>query len=132
MTASDFWNDQAQANKLIRELKGLKALVDPLKEAEKRAAEAEKIAKGDLSSLDLALKLYHLDTGAYPTTAQGLDVLLSATGKGPYLEKRPVDPWGNKYRYACPGTHRPTSYDLSSSGKDGRDGTEDDVTNWQD
>ena len=92
----------------------------------------EKIAKGDLSSLDLALKLYRLDTGAYPTTAQGLDILLSTTGKGPYLEKRPLDPWGNKYRYACPGTHRPTSYDLSSPGKDARDGTEDDVTNWQD
>ena len=93
----------------------------------------EKIAKGDMSSLDLALKLYHLNTGAYPTTAQGLDVLLQSTGgKGPYLEKRPLDPWGNKYHYACPGIHRPTSYDLSSPGKDGRDGTEDDVTNWQD
>jgi len=92
----------------------------------------EKIAKGDLSSLDLALKLYRLDVGSYPTTAQGLEALLTTTGKGPYLEKRPLDPWGNKYHYACPGTHRPTSYDLSSAGKDGKDGTDDDVTNWSD
>ncbi len=50
MTAPDFWDDQASANKLIKELKGLKASVDPLKEAEKRAADARElldISEGD-------------------------------------------------------------------------------------
>jgi general secretion pathway protein G len=92
----------------------------------------EKIALGDIHSLDLALKLFRLDTGAFPTTEQGLDALLTATGKGPYLEKKPLDPWGRKYLYRCPGTHRPTTYDIFSAGKDGKEGSNDDITNWQD
>ncbi len=50
MTASDFWNDQNKANKLIKELKSLKAVVEPLKEAEKRVADARELldlAEGD-------------------------------------------------------------------------------------
>ena len=98
-----------------------------------RSDEAKaKIAQGDLSSMDLALKLYRLDTGAYPTTEQGLDALLVGTGtKEPYLEKKPLDPWGRKYQYRSPGAHRPTSYDLFSVGKDGKEGTDDDIVNWQ-
>jgi len=97
-----------------------------------RSEEAKaKIAQGDLGSLDTALKLYRLDTGSYPTSQQGLDVLLTATGKGPYLEKPAIDPWKNKYHYVFPGVHRPTSYDLFSIGADAREGTEDDVGNWQ-
>lgn len=91
----------------------------------------DKIAQGDLASLDTALKLYRLDTGAYPTTEQGLESLMSASGKGPYLERKPLDPWGRKYQYRCPGTHRPSSYDLFSSGRDGKDGTSDDIRNWE-
>jgi peptide chain release factor 2 len=54
MTASDFWNDQNAANKLIKELKGLKASVDPLKEAEKRAADTRELL--DLSEGDADLE----------------------------------------------------------------------------
>jgi peptide chain release factor 2 len=43
MAAADFWNDQEEANKLIRELKGLRNSVEPLKEAEKRAADAAEL-----------------------------------------------------------------------------------------
>lgn len=92
----------------------------------------EKIAKADLASLDTVLKLYRLDKGAYPTTEQGLDSLLVATaGHEPYLERKAVDPWGRAYVYRCPGVHRPSSYDASSMGRDGKDGTADDITNWQ-
>jgi general secretion pathway protein G len=97
-----------------------------------RSDEAKaKIAKGDLSSIDLALKLYRLDTGNYPGGDQGLDALMAATGKGPYLERKPIDPWGRKYLYRFPGAHNKSSFDLFSSGKDGKEGTEDDVTNWE-
>lgn len=97
-----------------------------------RSDEAKaKIAKGDLSSIDLALKLYRLDNSAYPTTEQGLDVLLVAGAKEPYLEKKALDPWGRKYLYRCPGTHRPASYDLFSAGRDGKEGTDDDIVNWE-
>jgi general secretion pathway protein G len=98
-----------------------------------RSDEAKaKIAQGDFSSLDTALKLYRLDKGAYPTGEQGLDVLLAVPGPGrePYLEKPALDPWRRKYLYRCPGTHRPSSYDLFSVGADGREGTGDDIKNW--
>ncbi len=99
-----------------------------------RSDEAKaKIAQGDLASLDTALKLYRLDKGAYPTGEQGLETLLAAPGPGrePYLEKPALDPWRRKYHYRCPGTQRPSSYDLFSVGADGKEGTEDDVKNWQ-
>ncbi len=99
-----------------------------------RSDEAKaKIAQGDLQSLDTTLKLYRLDKGAYPTTEQGLAVLLSVPGPGrePYLEKPAKDPWQRNYIYKCPGTHRTASYDLFSAGRDGREGSEDDIKNWE-
>jgi general secretion pathway protein G len=97
-----------------------------------RADEAkEKIAQGDLSSIGTALKLYKLDTGSYPTTEQGLDVLMTAGKREPYLEKKPVDPWGRKYQYRCPGVHNSAGFDIYSVGKDGKDGSDDEVVNWE-
>lgn len=52
MAASDFWNDQGAANKLLREIKGLKSTVEPLKEAEKLITDARELlelAEGDAS-----------------------------------------------------------------------------------
>jgi len=97
-----------------------------------RSDEAKsKIAEGDIRNIDLALKLYRLDTGDYPSGDQGLDALMAASGKGPYLERKPIDPWGRRYQYRRPGMHNRTGYDLYSLGKDGKEGTEDDVTNWE-
>ena len=93
-------------------------------------------AKADVSAnIATALKLYELDTGSFPTTPEGLQALLAKSGNvnnwnGPYLEKKPIDPWGREYKYVSPGTHRPHDYDLYSLGKDGVEGT-DDVTNWE-
>ena len=53
--------------------------------------------------------------------------------KGPYLEQEnelPKDPWGNQYKYVCPGIHRVHSFDLYSFGPDGQDGGGDDIDNW--
>lgn len=93
-------------------------------------------AQADISSnIATALKLYELDNGSFPSSADGLNALLSKASNarnwnGPYLEKKPVDPWGKEYTYESPGTHRPHDYDLSSAGKDGQPGTTDDITNW--
>jgi general secretion pathway protein G len=51
--------------------------------------------------------------------------------KGPYLEKKTIDPWGRPYQYKSPGIHSQTGFDLYSLGKDGTEGNEDDVTNWE-
>ena len=98
------------------------------------------IAEADISSnIGIALKLYELDNGNFPTTEQALDSLLSKPSSvpvptnwnGPYLEKKPVDPWKNPYQYKCPGIHNTAGYDLHSLGKDGIEGTEDDIANWE-
>jgi general secretion pathway protein G len=95
------------------------------------------VAEADIkSNIGLALKLYKLDNGRFPTTGQGLNALLSKPSSsptpnnwnGPYIEDEPFDPWKNLYRYKSPGEQNPSGYDLSSIGPDGEEGTEDDIT----
>jgi len=87
-------------------------------------------AQADIfSNISTALDLYELDNGKYP---QSLDELLKKTeGKGPYLKRRPVDPWRRPYKYKSPGTHNTEDYDLYSLGPDGQEGNSDDITNWE-
>lgn len=95
------------------------------------------IAKADVTSnINTALKMYELDNGDYPTTEQGLAALLAkpssspapANWNGPYIERKPIDPWKNEYHYKYPGTH--SKYDIYSLGHDGVEGTADDIGNW--
>jgi general secretion pathway protein G len=100
-------------------------------------------AKTQVELLGAALDNYRLDTGSYPTTEQGLDALqkaptrepVSLNWRGPYLKRDvPVDPWGRPYVYKSPGEHNPTSYDLSTLGRDGQpggEGEDTDVMNWK-
>lgn len=80
-------------------------------------------ARLQLQSLEQALDLYRLDTGAYPTSQQGLQALVRDPGgvrgwRGPYLDAAsvPLDPWGNPYVYRSPAEGRP--YELLSLGAD--------------
>lgn len=88
------------------------------------------------NSFTAPLMAYKAATGDYPSTSQGLAVLLTPMpDKGipePLLRSRDAlnDPWGHPYRYRCPGVKRPYSYDLWSFGPDGKEGTADDVGNW--
>jgi general secretion pathway protein G len=41
-----------------------------------------------------------------------------------------VDPWGSACVYHVPGRHN-VDYDLLSIGPDGKEGTADDIGNWQ-
>lgn len=95
----------------------------------------EAAAKADIeANIASALDLYEIDNGAYPTTEEGLDVLITEPAsaknwRGPYIKKKPIDPWGNPYAYKSPGTYN-KDYDLYSYGKDGVEGGDDDITNW--
>ena len=94
-------------------------------------------AKTDIqSNIATGLKLYELDNGGFPSSSEGLNALFTSPSSasnwnGPYLERKPVDPWGKEYKYLCPGQHRTYDYDLYSLGKDGQEGTADDVKNWE-
>jgi len=103
-------------------------LVGRGEEARVQAAFAD--IRGGLSS---ALDLYELDNGVYPDSLEGLirDPGNARNWKGPYLKSGiPVDPWAGAYRYLHPGTNNRHSYDLSSAGPDGQEGTSDDISNW--
>jgi general secretion pathway protein G len=95
-------------------------------------------ARADIEgNLGVALDMFEADTGTYPTTDQGLQALIqeptdAQNWRGPYLKKLeiPLDPWGRPYQYVCPGRENPHGYDLYSLGKDGEEGTDDDITNF--
>ncbi|MGV6850920.1 MAG: type II secretion system major pseudopilin GspG [bacterium] len=97
-------------------------------------------AKQDIDAMKTALNLYRLDNFNYPGTDQGLEALVNPPGGSPpapnwrqggYLEKLPIDPWGNPYQYLSPGQHG--DFDIYSLGKDGRlggDGDAADIGSW--
>ena len=86
-------------------------------------------AAADLKAVEEALRLYKLDNGFYPSTEQGLSALVRKPESGliprnwspeGYLEKVPMDPWGNLYVYLSDGER----YALKSYGADGEEGGE--------
>lgn len=48
-----------------------------------------------------------------------------------YINKDPKDPWGQELTFKCPGDHDKESADISSAGPDRKDGTDDDITSWE-
>ncbi len=99
-------------------------------------------ARSDIKALSSAMEIYRLDNGHYPSTEQGLEALVHKPSGQPvprnwnpegYLKKVPVDPWGNPYIYLSPGNHG--QYDVYSLGADGREGGEGVnavIGNWED
>lgn len=94
--------------------------------------------KGNIQTLRTNLIRYKTMGTMYPTTSQGLDALVEKPTEAPIPqrwkqfvpEQAIYDPWGNKYQYRYPGKQNPDSYDIFSLGKDGQEGTEDDIGNW--
>ena len=97
------------------------------------------VARTDITAnRAVALDLYELDNGRYPTTEQGLEALRTKptsspeprNWNGPYLRRAPVDPWGNAYQYRYPSTRKDVDYELYSLGPDGVE-SGDNIGNWQ-
>jgi general secretion pathway protein G len=99
----------------------------------------QKAAHAQIELFGTALDSFRLDVGRYPTTSEGLEVLITqASGiegwNGPYLKKNeiPADPWNNPYHYESPGSH--SDYDLYSFGADnaeGGEGENEDIASWK-
>ena len=89
------------------------------------------ISKGDIAGITTALQMHRLYENKYPATLAALSEESPSTDwDGAYLERAAVDPWKRDYRYKYPGTRNRNGYDIWSIGADGKDGTEDDITNW--
>ena len=76
-----------------------------------------------------SLQMYRVHNGSFPTTAQGLDALVTNPGssrrwRGPYIEsEKLMDPFGNDFGYEAEGRN----YKIISGGADALVGSEDDI-----
>ena len=95
-------------------------------------------AKQDIRGIETALNLYRLDNFRYPSTADGLQALVTNPGEAAapnwkaQLRKLPLDPWNHPYQYAYPGQHG--EFDVFTYGADGQEGGEGinaDIGNWE-
>lgn len=74
-------------------------------------------AHADIATLEQAIEMYRLDNQRYPTTAEGLQVLVA----GRYIPRLPEDPWHHPYNYAAPGRDG-KPFLVATWGADGREG----------
>jgi general secretion pathway protein G len=87
------------------------------------------VAKAQIEGFSRAIGAYRIDVGSFPTTEEGLAVLVNkpsdsakaAKWNGPYMQKTvPKDPWGRPYMYRSPGSK--SDFELISYGSDGQPG----------
>ena len=94
-----------------------------------------------ISNLEGALVQYRVNYGAYPTTEQGLQVLIEpppdrrGVSRPSYLDSDhvPTDAWGFSFEYRSPGASG-RDYDIVSLGADGESGGTGlmaDINSWE-
>lgn len=87
----------------------------------------------ELGHLKAAVATFEIDNGRLPRQDEGLTALLeppadvAGTWQGPYLDQMPMDKWGREYHYINPAREGYSPYDIISLGRDGQEGTPDDI-----
>lgn len=97
------------------------------------------LTRTQIESLSGALERFKIDCGRYPSAQEGLAALVVKPSSedvvdkwaGKYIKQPAKDAWNRDLNYVEPGNFNTDSFDLSSSGRDGVAGNEDDITNWQ-
>ena len=94
-------------------------------------------ARVQIRALASTLETMRLDIGRYPTTDEGLALLVSpprgrdvGAWRGPYLDGEvPADPWGGAYQYRAPGADfaRPRIASLGADAQEGGSGLAADI-----
>lgn len=87
-----------------------------LAEEERLFGEMVSQAQQSVAALAAAVRQFRLDTGAYPKDLTELRQRPQppTAGAGPDRADLPADPWGQAYRYACPGRFNPGEFDVYS------------------
>jgi len=102
--------------------------------AEKKATEA------NIAIIEGAVRMFQMQVGRYPTALTELvqkpeDERDAKNWNGPYILEKDLeklkDGWGHELIYKAPGEYNTNSFDLSSPGKDGEPGNDDDIVNWK-
>lgn len=96
-------------------------------------------ATAQVKMLRSSIEQMRLEIGRYPTTEEGLALLvkaptdpaIAARWRGPYLDETnvPLDPWSMPYQYAIPGRegHPFALYSLGADKKPGGAGDDQDI-----
>ncbi|HET9552449.1 MAG TPA: type II secretion system major pseudopilin GspG [Anaeromyxobacteraceae bacterium] len=86
-------------------------------------AEAKvRTAKTDLAKISEAVDTYKVLRGRYPTTEEGLNLLIQEKILKPNKNGKILDPWDRDYIYLSPGQAHPDAYDVKTYGADGAPG----------
>lgn len=80
-----------------------------------------------ICKLEEALNMYKIHTGHYPSSGQGLKVLIESNVLG--MRKLPKDPWGRHYIYRAPNLdgEAPRIFSLGADGREGGEGRGKDI-----
>ncbi|MBN2534023.1 MAG: type II secretion system protein GspG [Spirochaetales bacterium] len=83
-------------------------------------------ARTNIKTIETALTAYYAQNFDYPEDSDWKSAVQ------PYIQggKIPQDPWKNDYVYVKPGPDG-SEYGISSAGKDGIPGNEDDINSWE-
>jgi len=83
----------------------------------------QSVAKMEIAKIRTALETFYNFKSRYPTSAEGLDVLVhpeDGDESEAWLPRVPLDPWGNPYEYNQPGRNGP--YEIITYGADAAEG----------
>jgi general secretion pathway protein G len=95
--------------------------------------DAEKTAtKVQIRNLQVALDTYRMNHSRYPTTQEGLEILINPPGRDRgYIDVIPKDSWNNEFQYKSPGEHGDVDlWSLGRNGQEGGEGLDADIGNW--
>ena len=103
------------------------------------SAQANRIeAEAMIRTIVSGLKMHQVLNGAFPSTSDGLQVLLKESKAGKLLKQESdegfesvlIDPWGYPFAYRYPGKNG-ANPEVWSLGPDGKSNTGDDICSWQ-
>ena len=95
-----------------------------------------KTTRAQMESIKTSLHLFEQSQDELPATSEGLAALVRKPSGASdswrrYMEKIPRDAWGEEFIYRYPSEHG-LDFDLTSKGPDRVEGSEDDITLWED
>lgn len=101
---------------------GLLAGVVTLTVQSRLVTSRQNIAKLELSRLSEAINSFYVQYNRYPTTQEGLQILIQPSEKFTegVIVKLNKDPWGNDYDYISPARNAP--FEIITYGADKREG----------
>jgi general secretion pathway protein G len=88
--------------------------------------------KIQIRNLQVALDTYRMNHSRYPTTQEGLEILINPPGRDRgYIDVIPKDSWNHEFQFRSPGEHGDVDlWSLGRNGQEGGEGLDADIGNW--